>query len=250
MFFIAEIIVIAIHVGTIKFFIYLSHQSLTVFVLYTIWSAMSVTFKFLQVHLFNRKKFKDWEDKVEHELMQVPKGCCGINSDSTSWYQKVHWLLFVVGAEMALAVTLLQSMYRPATDPNPNYLNHETAVLYLVKGIVPVLDTLFTSTPVQLLHAVYLALIGSVYVVFHGLYFAFNGTDPAGNQAIYSVLNYETNPAARGGLSAVFVVVYLPLVHLLFFALHLLREALSYFTKKKCSRPKRLVEKIEKEIPL
>lgn len=250
LFFVAEIVVIGIKVGTVKFFIYLIHQSLTVFVIYTVWSAVAVTVRFLQVHLFSRRKFKEMEGKVEHSLLQIPQGCCGVKGDTTVWYQKIHWLLFVTGAEMALAVTLLQWLYRPAADPDANSLTHETAILYIVKGIVPVLDALFTSTPVRILHAIYISLVGMVYVVFHGIYFAANGTDTAGNRALYSVFSYGANPAARAGISVVFVLVYLPLIHLLFFVLYLMREAVAHLIKKKYFKPHSLSEKIEKDIEL
>lgn len=243
MFFLVELIVIGVHTGSIKFLIYFSHLGLVSFTVYTVWSAGSVTAKFLDVHIFRKEKFRDLEKELEQmarrfedEVFGQPKGCCGVQSNNISWYQRVHWLLFIVGTELALGITILQWLYQPSATAESAYVTNEGVVLNIVKGIVPILDSWFTDTPVRILHGLYLTIAGAVYVVFHGVYFSANGTDINESRILYTLLDYEQQPGATAAISAVFVLVYLPLVHLGFFVQHLLRKCLIHLAKKKCHK--------------
>ena len=79
---------------------------------------MSVTAKFLHVYLLS-KKFRTQEKKVEHKLLDVPQGCCGVKSTGTR------------------RSTIMQWLYKPVDDSDTT---HEGAMLYVVKGVAIIMD--------------------------------------------------------------------------------------------------------------
>ena len=240
-FFVVEIGVIGHAQSTIeaKYFIYLTNLGFMMLTLYTVWSATAVTYRFIRVHACHREEEEKEEEEEYQEIdpstleEHEPQGCCGVVTNNISWYQMVNWLLFTLGVEIALGITLLfwSLLYRPGTH-DIDYTSHTNLVPHLVNGITAVLETWLTSIPIRLLHFIYPAVFGVGYVVFTGIYFAANGTDPHGNSFIYPVLDYENKPGIAIAIDVVAIIVLLPALHLLFFIQYMIRSALANWLKK------------------
>ena len=205
--------------GQVKVLIYLTVWALIVWVAYLFFAAVSATFRFFQVHLFCRGRV-DFELSLEDkELIQKPQGCCGIQTDHITWYQKIHWLLFNIGTEMAFTVLVLywSILYRGGEIDGVN------ANAHLTNGIIGLVDVWVSGTPIQILHFIYIQAFGVLYSVFSGIYFVANGTDIVGNPYIYSVLDYGNNTALAVGLDVGVVVLVLPAVHLFWYLQYAIR---------------------------
>lgn len=105
------------------------------------------------------------------------------------------------------------------------------AIDFLVHGfnsITSIVDLFISKRPCRLLHFVHPLVVLMAYVAFSAIYWAAGGREPSGLSYIYPVLDWENL-----GLTVPFVAVGLfvgvPVVHTLFWGLHLLRD--SCFTK-------------------
>lgn len=226
-YFFAWLIVSGLHPanGGALFLIFLTNWSLIVFVIYLFIAAASVTTKFLTVHCCRRKSYTDDDfSRTPTYYFKKPSGCCGYKSNTLSWYQMIHWLSFSYGGELALAVTILYwiVLYRGGG------VDGISANTHLTNGIISVVDILLTGTPVSLLHIIYPLSFGGAYAAFTGFYFAGNGTNVNGDPFIYSVINYDTNPGLSSAIVILVVILFLPLIHLLMYALYIARFWLVY----------------------
>lgn len=221
-----------------KYFIYLTNLGFMMLTLYTVWSATAVTYRFIRVHACRRVEEEDEENYQDIDPSTIEKhstqGCCGVGTNSISWYQMANWLLFTTGVEIALGITLLfwSLLYHPGSDFN--YVTNSNLVLHLVNGITALLETWLTSIPVRLLHVIYPMTFGAGYIVFTGIYFVANGTDPRGNHSIYPVLDYKNNAGYAVGVDLIAIFVLAPLLHLLFFIQYLIRSTLASWLKRRC----------------
>ena len=101
------------------------------------------------------------------------------------------------------------------------------------------LDIMVSGVPVRLLHFIYPFIFSGTYAVFTGIYFAAGGVNNInGKPYIYPVLNYGENPGVASAYVLVTVLVLIPLLHLLTWALYLLREGLLYLFKHICFKQK------------
>ena len=158
-----------------------------------------------------------------------PVGCCGNKNDKTSWYQKVQWIFFTLGAEQAVAVsivywTIIYSGYQ-VTGISIN--NHT------INGIGSLIDVFISGTPVRILHVIYLMIFAGTYCIFSGVYFACNGTNLKGNPTIYNILDYKESPGAATGWVLGLIFVFVPLLHLTMFGLFSVRFWITYYLWKK-----------------
>ena len=240
-FFTVEIIVIGAETGSPKFFIYLGDLAFTVFAFYTVWSAFSVTFRFLLVHVCCKERFsyeRADDDEEESNLHNEPAKNCGIAENDLSWYQKVQWFLFTIGAEMAVAATVIY--WSLVHKVNSGFIKPQVNVpIHLLNAVVAILDTWLANFPIRILHVVYVSLFGAGYQVFTGIYYAVNGTDIYGRHHINHILNYKSNPGVAVVIDFVIPFIFIPIVHLFFFLQYLLREGLLHLIKHKCLKRKR-----------
>ena len=216
------------------------------FVFYTVWSAISVTAKFIQVHVICKDRYSYQQTDLESSNLQnAPTLYCGLATDELSWYQKVQWFLFTVGAEMAVASTLLYWSLKH--EVNSGFTNPAVNVpINLLNAIVAMLDTWLTGIPIRILHGVYLIIFGAGFQLFTGIYYAANGTDISGKHSINQIPNYNKNPGVSAIIDIAIPFIILPIIHLLFFLNYLMRESLLYIAKSKCIR-KRSSPKRSKE---
>ena len=197
--------------------------------MYLIWSAISVTIRYIQQNVPLCKKYKDKQQQIDDELdlmTSKPKGCCKYNS--LQWYEIIHWVLYTVGGEAAFVITIL---FWALLSPSFSYYS---MIAHLVNGLIAVLDIWVTRLPIRLYHAVYLVVFCSAYTVFTGIYFVAGGGSPYNTTYIYPVINYEENPGTASGIAIGAALIYTPLIHLFFYMNYLLREGLLYVIKAKC----------------
>ena len=234
-YFLGWLIALVVTTGHAKVLIYLTVWALLVWVVYLLFAAVSATVRFFQVHVFCRGRV-DFELSLEDkELIKKPKGCCGAQTDHITWYQKIHWLLFNVGTEMAFIVVVLywSILYRGGEIDGVNANEH------LTNGIIGLVDVWVSGTPIQILHFIYIQAFGVMYSVFSGVYFVANGTDILGNPYIYNVLDYGNNTALAVGLDVGIVVLVLPAVHLFWYLQYAIRFWLVRLINRKCHKHRR-----------
>jgi len=196
--------------------IYLTNWALVGFVLYLIIAALSVTTKFITVHVLKKK------DKDETDFSREPdysfkraQGCCGSKTNQLSWYQMIHWASFAVFGEVALLVTVLYwaVLYTPGFP-----VDGVNANTHLTNGIVSVLDVLFFGLPISFLHFIYPIMFGATYAAFSGIYWAANGTNPADEQRyIYPILDYEDRAISASVTVVLVVLIAFPVIHLIYY---------------------------------
>ena len=214
------------------YFIYLTLWSLTLYTAYLLWSASSITVRFVQEHI--RPVLC-----IKREVKQADDGCrcsscCYKDGDTTTWYMKIQWLLFYIGIEGACIVTLLfWTLLYPGCRGTDSCESHENYIVHLVNGLTAFLEVWITGIPIHLYHVIYSMMFGSTYAVFTGLYFAGNGTNNIdGGNYIYTVLNYEKSPSTAAVTVILPVILLLPLLHLFLFANYLARKGLLYLIKR------------------
>ena len=220
LYFLGWLIDSGIQSGGPKFFIYLTNWSIILWVAYLLVAAVSATFKFIIVHL-QQTAYSDHASTSDRpELIEVSQGCCGIESDGTSWYQKIQWLLWTFGSGAAISVVILYWAAIYDEDQEVDGINANT---HLTNGIVALFDIWFSGTPVRILHLVYIVLFGAAFSLFSGIYFVAGGEDPFGNRYIYTVLDYSDNPGSAAGICIAATLALLPLVHFVVYVQYVLR---------------------------
>ena len=198
--------------------------------MYLIWSAISVTIRYIQQNVPQCMKYKDKQQQIDDELdlmTSKPTGCCKYNS--LQWYEIIHWVLYTVGGEAAIVISILfWALLR-------SLFNYYSFMSHLVNALIAVLDIWVTRLPIRLYHAVYLVMFSAVYIVFTGIYFVAGGGNEFNNATyIYPVLDYEESPDTASGIAIGLALVYVPLIHLFFYINYLLREGVLYIIRAKC----------------
>ena len=205
-----------------RYLIYLTNWAIIGFVFYLLVAAFSVTAKFITVHCYN--KVPGEIDRTTDYHFEKPKGCCGFRSNELSWYQMIHWASFSIFSEIALVISILYWALLYTGGP----VEGVNANTHLLNGIVSILDVFFFGVPVNLLHIIYPACYGAVYASFSGIYWAANGTNPVDEgRYIYSLLDYS-NPSTAVVIAILVVILYIPLIHLLYYVVYLARFWLVY----------------------
>ena len=209
-----------------RYFIFLTNWCYLMWNCYLIISAISATVKVSLVYYRGERSGLTSTQACPKPYIDInkPVGCCGQSNDATSWYQKVQWVFFYLGAEMAVIVLILYW----ALIYNGGAVDGVNANTHLVNGIIALIDILFSGVPVRIFHFIYGIAFGATYVVFTGIYFAADGTNEHGDPYIYDVIDYGNNPGSATGWVLAVVLVLLPLVHLVLFGLYTVRFWLTY----------------------
>lgn len=212
----------------ILFLQYLTNWGLMTLVLYLLWSAVSVTYTYIKVLILKHPKSAYRKDT----LPSKPPGCCGFEVDTTTWYQKVHWILFTLSGEIAMGICLLYwSLVYNADDADVVLIDIDI-VVHAMNAVFSYIDLWVTGIPVRLYHFYILMIFGSSYLAFSGIHYAAlvvpNITDP-----IYpGVLDFGNDPVSSTVVGMLALFVGFPLIHLFFYASYLLRQALLHIVKK------------------
>jgi len=84
-----------------------------------------------------------------------------------------------------------------------------------VNFLVVIVDVYLSRQPYYLLHGIYFAILGIVYLLFTYVYYVSGGTDCSGRRYIYKSVDWN-DPGSAGMLAAILVVVVVPFVNVLF----------------------------------
>ena len=213
-YFLAWLITSGVSTGTPRWFVFLTHWCFMLYNAYLIVAALSVTTKFLTVHCFCRGDESYDRLRKDAFLFEKPSGCCGYSDNKLSWYQVIHWVLFLYGNELAFAVLICYwtLLYTEGTE-----VDGVNANVHLVNGLVALIDLWVTAVPVNFLHFLYPIIFGVIYSLFSGIYFAIT------KDIIYErVLDYGEHLALAVGSVIGVVLLLLPGVHVIVFYLQYL----------------------------
>ncbi len=222
-YFLGWLITAGVRTADARWFIYLTNWSIVGFNIYLILAALSVTTKFVSVHIFKTADVE--ESRSTQYNFDKPIGCCGYGNNRLSWYQMIHWASFSVFGEIALAILILFWSILYSGGPVGAVSIHH----HLVNGVLIVVDLLFFGVPVSLLHVIYPVSFAATYSSFNVIYWGANGTNPFnGERYVYSVLDYSLNPTLAVILVVAVTLLFMPFVHLIFYSLYLARFWLVY----------------------
>ena len=217
--------------GEAKYFIFLTNWSFLVWCGYLVVSALSATTKVIEVYCCREKCTRAPKNRNSLECSIVlvesdrPVGCCDGQSDATSWYQKIQWITFYLGTEMAVTVTILYWM----VIYQGGQVSGVSANTHLVNGIFALVDFAISGVPVRILHVIYPIMLTGTYGVFTGIYYAANGTNIHGEHYIYGVIDYDERPGTAAGWVLGTVLVLLPLLHMALFGMYSARLWINYY---------------------
>ena len=107
-------------------------------------------------------------------------------------------------------------------------------IKHLIVGIMAVVDLFLTAIPIRILHFIYSVILGVVWFIFSGIYFAAGGTSYYGNRYIYKFLNYGENVSFAVSMGFVVTFIIIPVIHSFVYCLYHLREGLLYLARKHC----------------
>ncbi|XP_070193164.1 protein rolling stone-like isoform X2 [Littorina saxatilis] len=137
------------------------------------------------------------------------------------WYLKASWVVYTIASVGSIMVTVLffGLLFSGSLSP----VSGET---HLGNSVYVLLDLCVTAMPVRLLHVIYPAVYALVYCMFTVVYWAAGGTTSSGETFIYKPLDWNrAQVAVPLVIGAAFVGV--PLVHLIFWSLYMLRLTLN-----------------------
>ncbi len=224
--------------GGPKFFIFLTNWGFLSFNAHLIWSAIVSTVDFCKEFVCCRQQYIDLGETrslAYQRDVETPTGCCGRGYNGISWYHMIQWALFMIGAEFAVVITLLYwpLLYNP--DFSISGVNFNT---HGSQGIISVIELLITGVPIRFYHFYFTQIFASVYVVFTGIYYAAGGTNTMERPYIYSILDYGETPGTACGYIFGVILVFLPIVHFLFYLVYIARYwALYMIYGKQSSSP-------------
>lgn len=243
LYFLFWFVIVAVDAATsllgFKCFIYVSYWAFLLWNVYLLYAAVATTMAFRGMPS-SQQHTPTAKEMIDSGRAEGKAASCQLQNKSSgggaSVVERLHWLLFTLGNEAVVSISILFWVFFHGTENRELLFNPISLHVHLVSGIVALVDLCVASIPVCLTHAVYIALFGATYVVFTGVYYALNGTDPGGHPYIYPMLNYESNPVFAAGLAVGCVLGYLVLVHLVFFGLYLARAWASGWVQRRCFR--------------
>ena len=229
-----------------KYLIYISNWSFLIWLVYLVFSAVSLTIKsFWQFSLANDRVSKpscccccqtrqimyrpcvdcDCKDGLDQESRQIPRSC--------SIMDKIQWPLFTVGTEFAVAITLLYWTLFYEPHSKQNFFSIDSLHIHLINGILAFVDLWVSGVPVRIYHALHSVLFAISYVVFTGVYYAAGGTDPVGNSFIYPFLNYKSSPGSAVGLGIACSLMLMTSIHFVFYLQFLIRNWITCYIQRR-----------------
>ena len=100
-----------------------------------------------------------------------------------------------------------------------------SGVTHLANSVYVLLDLFITAMPVRLFHVIYPSIYAVVYCVFTVIYWAAGGVNDSGFHYVYKSLDWN-NAGSAGPTVAGVAFIGVPLVHLVFWSLHMMRVAI------------------------
>ena len=141
--------------------------------------------------------------------------------DNTPWFLKMAWLVNTIAVPTTGVATVVywSMLYRAGDVVDASSVHIHGVGIFLV-----LVDILISRVPVMLFHIIYPTVYGASYVIFMGIYYWAEGTNPIdGGRYIYQLIDYGRQPWIATGLS-VALVVGMSVSFLVVFGITLLRD--------------------------
>ena len=219
----------------IKYFIYLTHWGFIIWNLYLTTAAIVVTVNFIEQVQFEHSIYRrSKRSNLVHNVSEATtdqEGRCwrhDFTQDMTTWKEKIQWVLFTIGLEFAVGISILFWFFFYDSNRAEVIFSPSSLHVHFINGVTALTDLWVVGIPVRLLHVLYVLLFGSLYAVFTGLYYVLNGTDPAGNHYIYPMLNYGHDSLLGSSLLIGCTLGFLVFLHILFFCQYLVRSWITF----------------------
>ena len=137
-----------------------------------------------------------------------------------AWFHEALWVIYNIAAVAAILVTLA---FWTLTGPN-NGVRAFTVIYHGVNAIFMVGDTMLSSVPVRLFHAIYPMLYCIAYIIFTVIHWA------SGGAYIYPLTDYTGRPLFSAVSHLCLFFIGIPLFQTMLFGLYRLRV----WMKTKC----------------
>lgn len=197
-----------------RWLIFLTNQAYIVLVVGT-GPITILTVGYAIVHFVDKHKLQRFHQ--QSDAATTPRAV--FKQDNIAWYMKICWLLYVIGATMAIIVLVgfWGFVYNPVCE-SPLQQNSTTVCIptvidvysvhfHLINAVLIILDLYFSRIPYQLFHIFYPSIYTFTFVIFSLIYFAVGGTNPDDEQPyIYEVLDYGNNTVFAAGIAVVLVI--------------------------------------------
>ena len=212
-----------------KLFIYLTNWTYTILNIYFVFATTLSCIALYRDLKSKRETTPDRDEPtVEIEMGPADDSYGAIDreaareKDALRLQHKFLWFIHVISATGGLWVTIGYWTVLAGSYP----IDANSITKHALNSVFMVIDTCLSSIPVRLLHSVYVLLYFVIYIAFSVFHWLAGGTNNQGKPYIYSALNYNDFSPTIGGLLVVFLLLVLPLLHLILFGITKLRDHL------------------------
>ena len=227
MFCVTIIIISGVQQGDARWFIYLTNWSFLLLTMATVGLAL---ISIIRVSRNSIGSEAHELEKVSGQMRSVEaidadlaspesNATAQITTTSSTWYEKIVWVLWILAANAAFVVTpsYWALIFKPPTD-------FMDIAVHALNSVVVLLE-LFTDTiPVRVLHILYVMMLAVAYALFTVIYWAAGGLNSNGDPFIYEVLDYENGDVAKAtGILLAIVFIVSPIMQMILFGLYRLR---------------------------
>lgn len=223
-----------IHLYGAKLFIYLTNWTYTILNIYFVYATtLSCIALYKDLEKPSETPLVADEQAAEIEMGSSNYGAVDEDREDASekdvlqCHHKFLWFIHVIAATAGLLVTATYWSVLASDDP----VDANTITKHALNSVFMVVDTSVSAIPVRLLHSLYVVLYMLIYLAFSVIYWLLGGTNNQGNSYIYKNLDYDNFKPINGGLMVFFLLVVLPIIHLILFSIVKLRDHL--YTKYK-----------------
>mmetsp|Transcript_28270 Transcript_28270/g.41769 ORF Transcript_28270/g.41769 Transcript_28270/m.41769 type:complete len:278 (+) Transcript_28270:40-873(+) len=144
-----------------------------------------------------------------------------------TWLVNSAWLMYSLGINNGLIVFII--FWATEYNPDSYVLDYWQVSAHGIFFLLTFLDgMLINRTPIRVKHVLWTQLWGLLFVIWT-IIFTVAGIDNPfkpddESQALYNVLDWENNPGFAAGLSAILLLVGVPLIHSMFWTFSLCRR--------------------------
>lgn len=217
-----------IHKFGAKLFIFLTNWSFTILNIYFVY-ATTLSCIALYKDMKNTAQTTPGNQVVEMEMGHLDGNDYGAvereearEKDALRFHHELLWFLYVISATAGVWITAGYWTVLVGDDP----IDANNITKHALNSVFMVFDTCLSAIPIRLFHSIYPFLYLVIYIVFSIIYWLLGGTNIQGDPFIYEALNYNDFDPTIGGLLAVFLLVVLPILHLILFGITKLRDHL------------------------
>ena len=146
-----------------------------------------------------------------------------------AWFHEALWAIYNMSAVASILVTLSFWLLR---FDSSNKVSAASVIFHGLTAIVMVVDTMLSSIPVRLFHAIYPMLYCIAYIIFTLIYWAAGGTNSFGLPYIYPQTDYMRRPVLSAVSQLCLFFIGIPLCQSLMFGFFRLRV----WVKNKCRK--------------